>query len=350
MVAVKAHEADAFLRTLAPKITALLFFGSDEGLISERAQLACANTAKASNPPGEILRLDDLDLEKEPERITVELTTISMFGGRRIVRVNASRRVTAATIAPLFTGPPLEGLLVIEAGNLKPDEGLRGLFEKSANAAAIACYADTERDIDTLVRTVLASFKLEISQEARQALAARLGADRAQSRAEIEKLALYCYGKPRIELADIDAATGDASELAIDIIINAAAAGQPSQALAASERAFAAGEHPQAVIIATQRYFQRLHRVRTAYEATGSMDNAVRALRPPLHFKTRDSFTRHVNSWPSAKLLRALDRITMAQRIARSNVIEDNLAADRLILDLARLAAVPNPSRPSHSK
>ncbi len=273
-----------------------------------------------------------------------------MFGGRRIIRVNASRRVTSATIAPLLEGPPLEGLLVIEAGNLKPDEGLRGLFEKTATAAAIACYADNDRDIDGLIRSVLASFKLEISNEARPALAARLGADRAQSRAEIEKLALYCHGKPRIELADVDAATGDASELAIDMVIAAAASGQASHALAASERAFAAGESPQALIIATQRYFQRLHRVRTSFEAAGSMDTAIRALRPPLHFKIRDVFTRHVNSWPSAKLLRALDRITVAQRAARSSVIEDALAADRLILDLARLAAMQAPPRPAKSR
>jgi DNA polymerase III subunit delta len=345
MVAVKAHEADAFLRALSPKISALLFYGSDEGLISERAQQACAAAAKASSPPGEILRLDDLDLEKEPDRITVELTTISMFGGRRIVRVNTSRRVTTATVSPLLAGP-LEGILVIEGGNLKPDEGLRGLFEKAPNAAAIACYADNDRDIEGLIRSILAGFKLDISTEARQLLAGRLGGDRGQSRAEIEKLALYCYGKPRIELADIEAATGDSSELALDTVIMAAASGQPAAALAASERAFAGGESPQALIIATQRYFQRLHRVRTSLEATGSMETAVRALRPPLHFKTRDSFTRHVNTWPAAKLLRALNRVTVAQRAARSNVVADALAADRLILDLARLAAIQNPPKP----
>jgi DNA polymerase-3 subunit delta len=338
MVAVKAHEADAFLKTLSPKISALLFYGSDEGLIAERAQVACAAAAKTSTPPGEILRLDDLDLEKEPDRITVELTTISMFGGRRIVRANASRRVTAATIGPLLS-MPLEGLLVVEAGNLKADEGLRGLFEKSAHAAAIACYADSERDLDAVIRSILAPLNLDISQEAKQALIGRLGADRAQSRSEIEKLALYCYGKSRIELVDIEAATGDASELALDAVITAAASGQAAEALSASDRAVAGGESPQSLIIAAQRYFQRLHRVRATYEATGSMDMAVRALRPPLHFKSRDQFLRHVQTWTGGKLLRALDRIAVAQRIARSNSIHDALAADRLVLDLARLAA-----------
>ena len=337
MVAVKAHEADAFLRALPAKITALLFYGSDEGLIAERAQHACKTAAANSKPAGEILRIDDLDLEQDPGRLTVELTTISMFGGRRIVRANASRRLTAASVAPLLTSP-LEGLLVIEAGNLKPDEGLRGLFEKTSTAAAIACYADNERDLEGVIRNVLAQYKLDISHEAKQALVARLGADRAQSRAEVEKLALYCFGRPRIELKDIEEATGDASELALDTIITAAANGQSAIALAASARAIAGGESPQALIIAAQRYFQRLHRVRASLDATGSMDTALRSLRPPLHFKARDVFARHAQAWPAAKLLRALDRIGLAQRTARSSVIDDALAADRLIMDIARLA------------
>ena len=341
MVAVKAHEADAFLRALPAKINAFLFYGSDDGLVAERARTCCKTASNASVPPGEILRIDDLDLESDLGRIATELTTIAMFGGRRIVRVSASRRITAAVIAPLLAGR-LEGVLIVEAGNLKPDEGLRGLFEKTPSAAAIACYGDEARDLESLIRSVLTAYRLDISHEARQALVARLGADRAQSRAEVEKLALYCHGQPRVELADVEAATGDSSELALESVITAAAAGLATTALAAAERAFAAGESPQALIIITQRYFQRLHRVRASLEQTGSVDQAIKSLRPPLHFKARDAFSSHVQSWSGGKLIRALDRIGAAQRDARSSGIDETLAADRLILDLARLAAAPD--------
>lgn len=340
MVAVKAHEADAFLRTMPSKISALLFYGSDDGLVAERAAMASKAAAAASNPPGEVLRLDDLDLEQDPGRISIELTTISMFGGKRIVRATASRRVTVASIGPLVSAP-MEGMLILEAGNLKPDEGLRGLFEKSSVAAAIACYADSERDLEGVIRSVLAGHKLDISQEARQALVARLGADRIQSRSEVEKLALYCHGRPRIEVADVEAAVGDASELALENVITAAAGGQPKAAINACERAFSSGENPQSLIIATQRYLQRMHRVRAALEATGSMEAAVRLLRPPLHYKARDQFMRHVDAWNGGKILGALERIAAAQRASRGGSVDDALIADKLILDIARLAALP---------
>jgi DNA polymerase-3 subunit delta len=135
MVAVKAHQAQAFLSAPGPNIRAVLFFGSDAGLANERAQMLAASVAARSDPPGEVIRLDDADLDGDPDRIVVELGTVPMFGGPKIIRTTAGRRVTAQALKPLVEGGPLEGLLIVEAGNLRPDEGLRSLFEKSPVAA-----------------------------------------------------------------------------------------------------------------------------------------------------------------------------------------------------------------------
>ena len=53
----------------------------------------------------------------------------------------------------------------------------------------------------------------------------RLGADRALSRGEVEKLALYAHGRGTVEVDDVEAIVGDASELALDKIPLATAAG-----------------------------------------------------------------------------------------------------------------------------
>ena len=74
---------------------------------------------------------------------------------------------------------------------------------------------------------MLGAAGLTITPEARELLLSRLGADRALSRSEIEKLALYAGGKGTIEIDDVEAVVGDASELAIDTMIMAAAAAMP---------------------------------------------------------------------------------------------------------------------------
>ena len=224
MVAIKSHQANAFLKDVERRISAVLFYGTDAGLVTERAAALAKRLAEREDPPGEIIRVDDARLEDDPDRIYVELQTAPMFGGTKIVRALTGRRVTAAALKPLIEAGGLQGHLIVEAGSLRPDDALRTLFEKAAHAAAVACFPDEARDLEGVVGEVLAGAKIEIAPEARKLLIARLGADRAMSRAEIEKLALYAHGKGRIEESDIEAAVGDAAEQALDRVVMAAGA------------------------------------------------------------------------------------------------------------------------------
>ena len=77
------------------------------GWSAERAAGWRKRLAERENPPGEILRLDDADLEDDPDRINVELQTAPMFGGRKMVRALAGRRVNAGALKPLVEGGDL---------------------------------------------------------------------------------------------------------------------------------------------------------------------------------------------------------------------------------------------------
>jgi DNA polymerase III subunit delta len=337
MVAVKAHQAQAFLSAADQRHRVVLFFGSDAGLVAERAQIFAKAAAGRFNPPGELLRLDETDLDSEADRLTVELGTVPMFGGPKIVRVTAGRKINAAMLRPLLE-TPIEGMLIVEAANLKPDDSLRSLFEKSATAAAVACYSDGAQDLEGLIREVLREAKLTITPNARELLVGRLGADRALSRGEIEKLALFAQGKQEIDVEDVEAVVGDVSELALERVYNAAASGQTGRALAECVRAVSSGESAQAIIAATQWHFQRLHRVRAATERGVSLEDALRQMRPPMHFKQKDQFSAQCRIWTADRLNLALGRISAAAKAARiSSALEDTLA-ERLMLGLAELA------------
>ena len=338
MVAIKTHQADAFLSALDRAPSAVLFYGSDAGLVTERAALLAKRLAERESPPGEIIRLDDADLEDDPDRVFVELQTVPMFGGRKVVRAVAGRRVTAAALKELVEGGKLAGYLIVEAGGLRPDDTLRALFEKSPAAAAVACFPDEARDLDAVMRAVFAGGKVQITPEAKRLLTARLGADRALSRAEIDKLALYAHGKAVIDEADVEAAVGDAAEQTLDRIVMAAGAGQVGAALGECDRSVAAGDSPQAVIAALQRHFLRLHRIRAGLDGGRSMDDVMRSLRPPPHFKQRDALESQGRSWSLPKLAAALARIAEAAKAARLNSAMDATLAENLLLDLGRIA------------
>jgi DNA polymerase-3 subunit delta len=335
MVAIKTHQANAFLAAVARLPNAVLLYGSDEGLARERAATLAKRLAERDG--GDILRLDDADLDGDPDRLAIELRTVSMFGGRKIVRASAGRRVSANALRPLIEDGNLEGYLIVEAGSLRPDDALRALFEKSPSAAAVACFPDEARDLEALVRDALAGTRAELTAEARKVLLGRLGADRALSRAEIEKLALYVGDKSTIDVEDVEAAVGDAAELALDRIVMAAGAGKTAEAVAECERVVAAGESAQSVIAALQRHFLRLHRIRGAMVGGRSLEEAMRAQRPQPHFKQKAALEQQCRAWSMAALSVALVRIGAAAKAARLNAALETTLTERLLFDLAAL-------------
>jgi DNA polymerase III subunit delta len=347
MVAIKAQSADSFLAAPDPRLSAVLLYGTDAGLIAERARLLARLLAERDNPAGEIVRLDEADLDRDPDRLAVELQTMPMFGGRKIVRVATGRRVNAAALKPLLEAGTLAGSLIVEAGNLRPDDALRSLFERSSAGAAVGCYGDETRDLAGMIADILQAANLTITPEAQQQLTSRLGADRALSRSEVDKLALYAADKGVIDIDDVETIVGDAAELALDRLINAAGLGRADQALVEADRVFAAGESPQTVILAIQRHFLRLHRTRIAMDAGRDLQDIVRQMRPPLHFRQRPAFEAQCRRWTAAGLEAALAAIATAATAARLNSALEAVLAERLVLDLA---ALPGPQSGGRSR
>jgi DNA polymerase-3 subunit delta len=178
-------------------------------------------------------------------------------------------------------------------------------------------------------------------------LIGKLGADRALSRGEVEKLALYAQGKPEISAGDVEAVVGDASELALERVTFATAAGHGARAVAECSRAVASGESPQAIIAATQRHFQRLHRTRAVLEQGHTLDQALRQLKPPLHFKQKDAFAAQCRLWSGERLTEALRRISTTAKSARLSSALEEALAERLLLSLSMLARDASGGSPS---
>lgn len=338
MVAVKAHQAKAYLEKPDTNLVGFLFYGSDPGLVRERAARLANQLAAASKPESEILRLDETDIDADPDRVGVELQTLPMFGGGKVVRVDHCRRLTAAALKPLFDQPQAHCHVIVEAGNLKPTDKVRSLFEKSKSAAAVACYADTARDLESLINRTLSESQQTISMDAREVLVTRLGADRALSVGELNKLILYTKGQRQITLDDVDAIVGDASELAFDKIVNAAALGDAKVAVHESARVVASGDSVHAILATASRHFHRLAATRALMEAGSSETDALKKLKPPVHFKQKSTFVSQVNAWQHDHALTAISLISETTKAIRSSAALEDVLVERLLIRLSQLA------------
>jgi len=119
----------------------MLLYGPDAGLVAERAAALVQIFVKRGKDQTEIVRLDDRDLAEDPARLEVELKTAPMFASQSVIRVAAGARLDVPSLKALLAAPS-DNVLIVEAGNLRPDSGLRKMFETHKSAAALPCYSD----------------------------------------------------------------------------------------------------------------------------------------------------------------------------------------------------------------
>jgi DNA polymerase-3 subunit delta len=262
------------------------------------------------------------------------MAALALTGGRRAVRVReASDGATAAVESVLTRGG--DSLLVLEAPGLPSRSRLRALAERSPAAAAIGCYPEEGRGLQQTVRETLARHRVSVDADAVEWLATQLGADRAATRGELEKLALYAGPGGRADLAAAQACVGDLAGLSLDDALFAATAGDAEQADRALE-----GATPVGVLRAALMHLQRLHRVRAGMDDSGaSAAEAARTTRPPVFFRRMPAFTTALGLWKSPALAEACAGLWEAERACKQTGAPAEVLCREAILGLARRAA-----------
>ncbi len=333
MVAIKAGDVDAFIARPDPAKPVVLVFGPDAGLVSERANALIKASVDDVNDPFALARLESDDLAAEASRLVEEAQTIPLFGGRRAVWVKAGGRNIAGAVEPLLAIRGSECRVVIEAGNLPRNAPLRALIERARNAAALPCYADDERARARLIDDEMREAGLTLAPDARALLLPLLGGDRAASRSEIRKLALYARGQGTVGVDDVAAVVSDASALALDDIVDAAFAGQTAELEARLAKARTAGTAPGSIFFAAQRQVAQLHKWRMAIEAGSgfSIDSAL----PPAQFRRKRLVEAALKLWNAARLATAMADLADAVLQSRRTGELDQTIADRALLAIA---------------
>jgi DNA polymerase-3 subunit delta len=303
----------AFVRRPDPDIGAVLFYGPDAGLVRERAEAIARTVCPDLRDPFRVAELNAATLVADPARLADEAAQIGLFGGRRVIRVREAGDALAPLCGRLLAGAVGDSLVVVEAGDLPSRSALRRVFDDAPRGAAIGCYPDSARDLAAVVREACAARNIQISRDALDFLVLHLGGDRLLTRAELEKLTLYAGDGGKVELEDARAVIADSAALSLDDALLAAAEGDGAALDRALARVFQEGESPVTVVRALLRHLQRLHVLAIRVAAGGSIEDTIRAARPPIFFKEQDSWRRQLRRWNEPALRQALDRAAEAE-------------------------------------
>ncbi len=310
MVAVKAGDVDRFVARPDPARPIALIFGPDAGLVRERTETLIRAVVENPRDPFALARLEGDALADDPERLVEEAHTAPLFGGRRAIWVKAGGRNFAVAVERVLAAPPsADCRIVIEAGDLKRGAPLRAICERSANAAALPCYADDGRSLGRVIDEEMRAAGLSVAPDARAMLISLIGGDRGASRSELRKLALFAHGKTSVALDDVVAIVADATMPALDGITDAAFAGRAAELEAYFAKARASGVAASTIAGAALRQTAALHRLRLTVDSGTTIGDAVDAMTPALHFSRKDSVRAALSLWTAKRLEQLLAQL-----------------------------------------
>lgn len=326
---------DAFVRRPDPGVRAALVYGPDRGLVKERSDALLAAVAEDPSDPFRSVEISIDALKADPTRLLDEAAALSFSGGRRVVRVRGATDALTEPFAELVESGAGEALVIAEAGELAARSSLRKLFESGGATVALPCYVDNENQLDRLIHDSLAAHGLRATPDAGAFLVANLGGDRAVTRQELDKLAVYKGAPGVVTLEDAEAAVGDSTQTSMDAVIYAACGGDSARLDRALEKALAEGLQPVSILRSTARHLMRLHVARTLMSSGRSADQAMQALKPPVFFGVKDAFRDQLRRWDENRLTGALALVTEAELDCKTTGTPADAVCGRTLIRLA---------------
>ncbi len=311
MTALKAHEVARFLAHPDLDAGVFLAYGPDTGLVHETALRLVQYFSKNDLNADGVITLEGNDVDSNPSILAVEAKTISLFGGKRIIRVRNSTKGLISVLTDICEGPA-GTVVILEAGNLLPKDALRTFVEGIKLGRALPCYPDTDETLTNLFRDTFAKQGIGVDAEVIQTLREILGNDREITRRELEKLSLYAAESKRLTRDDVLLLCADNGATVIDAIVDAVGTGHSEKLELALNRALNSGVDNQRLLRAAALHFGALRGWRTQFDSGKSARDVLASARPKPHFSRANAMEQQLRLWPDFALAAACERLQQA--------------------------------------
>ena len=299
-------------------VRAVLIYGPDAGLVDELCDKSIDILAIEKD---NIFALDSGDLRDKQDALFAEACTPSMFGGRKMVIISNAGDTDAKIIKDLIEHPGLDAFVIVTGGDLRAGGGLRTMFEGGGDIAAIACYTDDARTLETLIRNELftnAGIK-QISPDAMSYMLSHLGGDRGITRGFLGKIALYVDDKKTVDFDDVEKCLPDTGAANTDDFLYSLTAGHIQQTMLALDRLLYDNAEPNMLVRMLDRHFKTL--------LTAVVDGQL----PRLFWKVTDKFNIAMKIWSEPDISAVLVRLNELEAQIRTT----GMPAEILLRDFA---------------
>lgn len=322
-----------------PDIRFYLLYGPDEaGSRALGDRLAAAMGADA-----ERIDLTSAQLKADPARLADEAAAISLFGGKRWIRLEPATDDALEAVQALLEAPAAGNPVAAIGGALRKDSKLAKLVAVSEAALSHQSWVPEGRNAAALAVEVGRELGLQMRNDVANRVAGACNADRALITRELEKMALYLDAAPDrpkpLENDALDALGAAMEEGDLSRLSNAVFSGQPGEADAELARLANEGIEDIPVLRALARRALQLAQLRAQMAEGESIDRVMETAGKAIFWKEKPVIQGQLQRWTPDGLATAITRLAEAERQVKAPGYVGGALVEEEVLAISRFAA-----------
>ena len=329
---IKAYELQSLVEK--KKYAAYLVYGQNKGLVREKSQ-TIINSYKSDQT--EIIKFENDELIFESEKLNNEFNTFSLTAKNKIIHVLNTKDNLTETITNTITDQDSTNLIIFETGELTPRSKLRNFFEKEKNLGILACYLDTERDVQDLIETTFKKEGISISRDISLLIAKHLGNERHIIKSELEKIILYLKDKKEFKAEDILKCLSQNEDFGFDDLNYNLCDGNIVKLDKIINQLYLEGINPIALLRSAGKHFQKILFVNQKIDSGMNLNESLNQLKPPIFFLYINKFKNQVTKWRTILCYKAIERIMETEELCKLNSKISKIICWRTLRNIASI-------------
>ena len=316
-----------------PSLRFYLLHGPDES----GAQALVERLGRGMGDDVERIDLEAKQLRDRPGILADEAASVSLFGGKRYIRVGPIDDSALEAVTLLLNAAQAGNPVIAIGPTLRTTSKLVKLVTSASNAIVLGCYVPAPEQAGPIAAALARDLGIRLSPDAAQRLARASGGDRAVIAREVEKIALYCDAAPDrpadagIEV--LEAIGADLSGAELNALVDTILQRRGHHIGAELRRLEDAGTHAVGILRALTRRFTTLAQMRAEIDAGESVQAVVKRHR--VHFREEARTEEALRNWSSARLARVIARAGQAERAVTRSGTAGEVLASWLLTELA---------------
>ena len=295
-----------------------LFYGENEGLKINIVENIKAETIK-KNKNVELISLYESDILNSEEKFYSSVYSQSLFSNEKIIIIKDAKDKIIKPIKEVLDKYPENVKIIFISDILEKKSILRNLFETNIKTIAVACYPDSEKDLEIIANIEFKKNKIILSRESINLLIEKSNCDRNNLKNEIEKIKSFTLDKKKIEVDEVKSLINFSGEHKSDSLINECLCGNILQYKKILSEFYLNAVNQIFLFRMLSKKIQRLLIMKEIEKDHKNLDNLIHSSKPPIFWKEKPIMKKQLKIWKQIDLKTIIYEINDIELLCKKN-------------------------------